>query len=818
MDAYARSRELNSTQRAVELFEMMDDLGVRRNVYTFSALQNVHARSGQYDAPQKAAQVLDRMLELSNNGDVFAKPNCVNYNAGKLYILSNCLNIFLGSSSLFCVRNYRVPPCHLIRVECSFSLCCYGAVLNAYSRTPSRESARLSDEMLQRMETPVSEGGYDVEPDRLSYALSILACARCPDEMYAAKISEMNLEKMEKRAELEKLKREEVSSAAPPAVALDIECFNVVLTAISKCRQEDAVERTLAIVKRMDAYVDAGDDQIRPNVRSWNAVLNSMARSKKKDAAASAEQMLNHIFDLHKSGVPNVKPDEFSFAAVLTAYQRLAEPAAVQRADDIIRRMEELYEAGEIDAPPDVYHYTIVCAAWAKSHQEAATERCIQILSHMKQRHDAGYPDVRPNVRTYNAVLDCLSRGKMEDQAEQLLYHMIGLAREGDRDAQPDSFSFNSVINAFTRSKLKDGGRRAEAILDRFLEYQEEFPRVKPDARSFTHIVAHYGRNRKLMDAPYRAEYVLNRMINLYESGNEDLAPNLFAVTTVMDAYSHHKHPDAGQVADRMLRLIEKLQTEHRLDHLEPNTGVMNSVLFAWASCGDEDAGRRAEMHLEDMERKVNAGNINLRPNARSYGLVLNALSKSGCFDKAERALQVLSRMKDLHASGSVKDRPNEHAYSLVINACAFTNSGPESEAAAFKIAVGVMEEMLDEEDMEPSSLAFGWFIQACGRLRVPERIKDVHMERAFATCCEKGLVNDFVLHRFKGAAPDHLFDRLVAPAVTNIPNFNKRRERLKLRLSISHLPKEWTKHRFWKRNNLSEEASWYEASTNGRG
>jgi hypothetical protein len=79
--------------------------------------------------------------------------------------------------------------------------------------------------MLRKMELPVDEGGYDVEPDRLSYAVAILACARCPDIVFGANAAEANLEKMEARAILAAKRRAEVSSAAPPAVTLETECF-----------------------------------------------------------------------------------------------------------------------------------------------------------------------------------------------------------------------------------------------------------------------------------------------------------------------------------------------------------------------------------------------------------------------------------------------------------------------------------------------------------------------------------------------------------------------------------------------------------------
>jgi pentatricopeptide repeat protein len=751
MDTYARSNRTDSARRAEELFESMDELGVKRNVFTFSALQNVYARSGQPNAPKLSMKVLHRMLELSSNGDMFAKPNCGNYNA----------------------------------------------VLNAYSRTPCRESALQAAAMLTLMETPVEEGGFDVEPDRLSYALTILACSRCPDASFGARISEANLEKMEARARIEAQKREEVSSAAPPSVSLDIECFNVVLTAISRSRQSNATDRMIEIITRMEEYAKAGLNYVRPNVRSWNAVLNCLSRSKEEGAAEKAEQILNHVFELHENGVPHVKPDAFSFAAVLAAYQRLGTPAAIRRADDIVRHMEDLYKAGDIDEHPDVYHYTIVCAAWARSYLKEAPGRCVEILSHMKERHKAGHSAVRPNVRTYNACLDCLSRAHDADKAEQLLYHMLALSRNGENDAKPDSFSFNTVINAFTRSQQKDAGRRAESVLDRFLEYSEEFPNVRPDVRSFTHIIAYYSRNKEMLDAPYRAEYVLNRMVSMFKSGQyASLSPNVFAVTTVMDSYSLHRHPDAGDCAERLLRLMIKLRDNFGADKLEVNTGVMNSVLNAWASCGDDDAGRRADVILRDMEQRCELGAWDLRPNARSYCLVLSAWTKSASFDKAERALEVLERMKLRHAEDKLHVKPGEHPYSLVINACAFTSASLDAESSAFKIAVKTMTEMTDSPLLEPSSVTYGWFIQACDRLRVPSKVKEENLERAFQTCCDMGRVNDFVLNKFRGAASDALFRRMLSPAIAKVGSYGRGSEDLKHRVQLSHLPREWTRKR----------------------
>jgi hypothetical protein len=284
-------------------------------------------------------------------------------------------------------------------------------------------------------------------------------------------------------------------------------------------------------------------------------------------------------------------------------------------------------------------------------------------------------------------------------------------------------------------------------------------------------------------------------MVSLFKAGHSNLPPNVFAVTTVMDSYSLHKHPDAGECAERLLRLMIKLRDEFTADTLEVNTGVMNSALNAWASCGDDDAGRRADVLLKDMEAKFDRGEDHVRPNARSYCLVLSAWSKSGSYDKSERALEVLDRMKKRHAEGKLPVRPGEHPHSLVVNACAFTSASPEAEMFAFKIAVKIMTEMLESDYLEPSSVTYGWFLQACGRLSVPTTVKEENLERAFTRCCERGLVNDFVLNRIKVASSSTLFKRLLAPAIAPL-GYSEGRDDVKDRIALAHLPKDWTRRR----------------------
>ena len=98
---------------------------------------------------------------------------------------------------------------------------------------------------------------------------------------------------------------------------------------------------------------------------------------------------------------------------------------------------------------------------------------------------------------------------------------MLSLAKAGDDNAKPDAFSFNAVINAFIyspRNVIRDAGKRAESILERGLEFAEEDGGEMPSIKSFTSILGFYGRQTTVIDSPYRAQYLLTRLIDLFKA------------------------------------------------------------------------------------------------------------------------------------------------------------------------------------------------------------------------------------------------------------------------------------------------------------
>ena len=92
---------------------------------------------------------------------------------------------------------------------------------------------------------------------------------------------------------------------------------------------------------------------------------------------------------------------------------------------------------------------------------------------------------------------------------------MAGIEDE-ELPVKPDSFSFNIVVQQWARSRAPEGGRRAEAVLSRLLQFHENGNAdVRPDERSFAFLIFHYtkGARRMVRDAHDRALAVLRKMV-----------------------------------------------------------------------------------------------------------------------------------------------------------------------------------------------------------------------------------------------------------------------------------------------------------------
>ena len=232
-------------------------------------------------------------------------------------------------------------------------------VINAWGRCTEKGAAKRAAGILDIMQ---AEG---VEPDVLSFSLVVSAWSHSSDEN-AIREAEKVLDRMESWAREKNQAMEQAfdlglvvagdnkpSSLRTIPVRLDVECYNGVLIALSRCQESDRSDRALSLIRKMTSLADSGFETVRPNRKSLNSVLSTLSRDRSKKSVTIAEGLLDEMYERGMS------PDSYSFASLLILYQNRGWSGDVDRADEVLRTMENMYFDGALSSPPDVYHYTI---------------------------------------------------------------------------------------------------------------------------------------------------------------------------------------------------------------------------------------------------------------------------------------------------------------------------------------------------------------------------------------------------------------------------------------------------------------------------
>jgi len=289
------------------------------------------------------------------------------------------------------------------------------------------------------------------------------------------------------------------------------------------------------------------------------------------------------------------------------------------------------------------------------------------------------------------------------------------------------------------------------------LEYMDQayrlgrHPKAKPDVWSYTSVIVAWGRRRS-NDAAEHAEAVLRRM-----EQQPHCQPNRNAYNSVIDCWAGRGTYGA--------RRAEALLQEMEERGVSPNSVTYNAVLKSWAKSGTLCCGHKAETYLNRMWELYNAGQTQVRPNVLSFNTVINAISKSKNEAKPQKALRVLRRMDRLYRGGYKEARPDEVTYTTVLSSCAIpADEDKRIRRKALDTAIFTLDELRSSRYGAPNQITYGTFIKACSMLLEDDEITRRHVIRkTFLQACTDGQVGEMVLTQLRDAAPDDLYNELLA-------------------------------------------------------
>ena len=260
---------------------------------------------------------------------------------------------------------------------------------------------------------------------------------------------------------------------------------------------------------------------------------------------------------------------------------------------------------------------------------------------------------------------------------------------------------FRSVILALSKKVDKGSAPKAEAVLHKMCQIKD--PQISPDT-SLYHMVIHmYSKNRDV-NAPQRAEALLNEMHVAFVNGN------IF---------------------------------------VKPNTITFNTVINTYAKSISQGSADRAEYILQRMQDLYHHGNPDVEPDTVTFNSVINAHANTRAGGSAIRGFAILNKMNELYQNGSIKNgKPNTRTYNACLKACYYSSdvASKEESAQNFDMAYTLLWQIHNYADLQADEYSYIWFFKAYQSNYCEETKGYQVLQEAFNMCHEDGLFSKRVL------------------------------------------------------------------------
>lgn len=378
--------------------------------------------------------------------------------------------------------------------------------------------------------------------------------------------------------QMQKLQKAKTLAGGPNTIT-----YNIVLDALSKSREVDAVERAEAILKKMNK-----DTRIEPDMFTYTSLFNLYAHHSEGDKAV---QLLEQVIGLQTNGKLKDGLHEVAYRCVIDALAKSGEEP--ERAEKVLVQMRER------KVQPNLYHYCGVLSAFARTGK---AQECERLLQEMQEFHAAGNLHDAPNVVAFNSVVFGWAKSGEVDAPFRARDAMDNMIKAG---IQPNVITYNCFLAA-----CGGKGKDAELILKQMHELHAKGElEAAPNTISYNYALDALGRSGDREWTVLRAESLVSKMIELHESGVADTKPNMISYRSLLRCYANWKMvSDAEQLLHRMQKMHKKGKLEYGPDR------ISYSIVIDALNKSDEDDGakKRAgalQKQLEEIygEEQANA-------------------------------------------------------------------------------------------------------------------------------------------------------------------------------------------------------------------
>jgi pentatricopeptide repeat protein len=306
----------------------------------------------------------------------------------------------------------------------------------------------------------------------------------------------------------------------------------------------------------------------------------------------------------------------------------------------ILSDQREIFMSGISDVRPDLNTINCVLRVLSGSRERGVDRRASQVFQSLSDF------DMQPDEETYSLVIPSLARSRdrgAADRAEKLLREAVEIFPPRMLDGVPagiNSDVFNVVVTAYAKSKGDDGPDKAQNLIvfmDTVDAENGSLGVCSPSIRTFTSLIDAYAQQNDWF-AVCEADKVLNRLLEQFMEGNEDLEPSIATWTIVMSAWarlSKNNRKGAAERAARLLKRMEDLYGAGRIS-FKPDAYAYITGMNACALSKQGEGASEAERILREMNEIYLDGDDSMKPSARSIKICVESWIKAKNMDRVE--------------------------------------------------------------------------------------------------------------------------------------------------------------------------------------
>ena len=551
-----------------------------------------------------------------------------------------------------------------------------------------------------------------------------------------------------------------------------IDVYRIVLRSLSYSSERQIDRKGEKLFQEMQS-----DYQIQPDASTYESLIYMLAKSRNDGAAHRAERLLREALatlqqQSHSDGNRQNYIGVDTFNVVITAWAKSGIEYGPERAEQLIHLMSE---SGNLE--PNIHSFTSLIDAYAQQNTWDSATQCERIFNRVLDLYlnNVDEKSFEPSIVSWSVVVSAWGRlakdGRFgaSERADKVVRRMETLFKEGRISYGPDPILYIKCMNANACSQTTDGLKRATQIInDMYERYLDGDDSSVPTARSIHILIDNWIRSQ-LPNKMDEAESIFNMykdqiIYNLPEA--TDTKTQLTAIyKSMVIGWAHDGDPILAQ--ECLEEMIEK--------DLTPESICFEKIIDSntQLTADDHQAMKRSYAVFQLLE-ECRMKRADFVPSERAYTSFIRAMTKSRVPNLSQKAYTILQKMEHLFQQGSYNSiMPTVFTYNAVLLACAESASLTHNDSElhhreALRTAVTVFNQLRQGTTVglcDLDNVSCGNMLR-CSNLLPADLQKDEFITSIFQLCCERGLVNYFILRDLFLVASDELVEKLLGSSL----------------------------------------------------